>query len=44
MKSGNLNFLEPSGALKACKGTYLPFHLAIKITTLNVIPKRILAV
>jgi len=27
MKSGNLNFLEPSGPLQACKGTVLPFHL-----------------
>ena len=29
MKSGNLNFLEPSGPLQACKGTTLPllkFH------------------
>jgi len=25
MKSGNLNFLEPSGALQACNGTDLPF-------------------
>jgi hypothetical protein len=25
MKSGNLNFLEPSGPLQACKGTALPF-------------------
>jgi hypothetical protein len=24
MKSGNLNFLEPSGALHACNGTALP--------------------
>jgi len=24
MKSGNLNFLEPSGPLQACKGTDLP--------------------
>jgi len=24
MKSGNLNFLEPSGALQACNGTALP--------------------
>ena len=24
MKSGNLNFLEPSGPLQACKGTALP--------------------
>ena len=27
MKSGNLNFLEPSGPLQACKGTALPFDL-----------------
>jgi hypothetical protein len=25
MKSGNLNFLEPSGSLQACKGTALPY-------------------
>ena len=25
MKSGNLNFLEPSGLLQACNGTALPF-------------------
>jgi len=25
MKSGNLNFLEHSGPLQACKGTALPF-------------------
>ena len=25
MKSGNLNFLEPSGPLRACNGTDLPF-------------------
>jgi hypothetical protein len=25
MKCGNLNFLEPSGPLQACKGTALPF-------------------
>ena len=25
MKSGNLNFLEPSGPVQACKGTALPF-------------------
>jgi len=36
MKSGNLNFLEPSGPLQACNGTALSFplrrvkHLAIK--------------
>ena len=26
MKSGNLNFLEPSGLLQACNGTDLPFN------------------
>jgi len=26
MKSGNLNFLEPSGPLHACNGTDLPLH------------------
>ena len=25
-KSGNLNFLEPSGPLLACNGTALPLH------------------
>jgi hypothetical protein len=25
-KSGNLNFLEPSGPLQACNGTALPLH------------------
>ena len=33
MKSGNLNFLEPSGQLQACNGTDLPFLLG-KITSL----------
>ena len=27
MKSGNLNFLEPFGAVQACNGTALPFLL-----------------
>jgi len=27
MKSGKLNFLEPSGPLHACNGTALPFYL-----------------
>jgi len=26
MKSGNLNFLEPSGPVQACNGTDLPFY------------------
>jgi len=30
MKSGNPNFLEPSGPLRACKGTALPLLLHIK--------------
>ena len=29
MKSGNLNFLEPSGPLQACNGTALPFFSLI---------------
>jgi len=28
-KSGNLNFLEPSGPLQACNGTALPFYEVI---------------
>jgi len=27
MKSGNLNFLEPSGPLQACNGSALPLHV-----------------
>ena len=27
MKSGNLNFLEPSGPLQACNGTALTFFI-----------------
>jgi len=30
MKSGNLNFLEPSGPLQAYNGTALPFTLWVK--------------
>ena len=29
-KSGNLNFLEPSGPLQVCNGTALPLHLRSK--------------
>jgi hypothetical protein len=29
MKSGNLNFLEPSGSLQACNGTTLPLPIII---------------
>ena len=31
MKSGNLNFLEPSGPLRACNGTDLPFFVKNKL-------------
>ena len=31
MKSGNLNFLEPSGPLEACNGTVLPLYIYIYI-------------
>ena len=30
MKSGNLNFLEPSGPLQACNGTALPFYSSLQ--------------
>ena len=33
MKSGNLNFLEPSGPLQACKGTALTRSLLDDIKT-----------
>jgi hypothetical protein len=36
MKSGNLNFLEPSGPLQACNGTALPLRLRFKITCVRV--------
>ena len=35
MKSGNLNFLEPSGPLQACNGTDLPLPF-----TSNVISRQ----
>jgi hypothetical protein len=35
MKSGNLNFLEPSGPLQACDGTDLPFYNYITNTQYN---------
>ena len=33
MKSGNLNFLELSGPLQACKGTDLPLPLPLPLIT-----------
>ena len=35
MKSGNLNFLEPSGPLQACNGTDLPFTFTGKMWHLD---------
>jgi len=32
MKSGNLNFLEPSGPLQACNGADLPLYRFFKIS------------
>ena len=32
MKSGNLNFLEPSGPLQACNGTALPLPFTFTFT------------
>ena len=32
MKSGKLNFLEPSGPLQACNGTALPLHLPLTLS------------
>jgi hypothetical protein len=29
MKSGNLNFLEPSGPFQVCNGTALPFYKVV---------------
>jgi hypothetical protein len=31
MKSGNLNFLEPSGPLQACNGTALPLPIIKRV-------------
>jgi len=33
MKSGNLNFLEPSGPLQSCNGTALPFYQHVEISS-----------
>jgi len=35
MKSGNLNFLEPSGPLQAGKVTAFPLHSIKQLTTLT---------
>ena len=46
MKSGNLNFLEPSGPLQACNGTDLPLFLQPIISELfaSDFPTKILQV
>jgi hypothetical protein len=40
MKSGNLNFLEPSGPLQACNGTALP--LLLYTLANNHIPSKVI--
>jgi hypothetical protein len=41
MKSGNLNFLEPSGPLRACNGTAVPFYAcSINVTCNRTTPCR----
>jgi len=35
MKSGNLNFLEPSGPPQACNGTALPLPVLLRIPFLS---------
>ena len=43
MKSGNLNFLEPSGPLQACDGTALPYiyiYIYIKPDNATFVPKH----
>ena len=37
MKSGNLNFLEPSGPLQACNGAALPLSYIIIIIIIIII-------
>jgi len=41
MKSGNLNFLEPSGPLQACNGTALPLHRML-VKTLSLTHSKII--
>ena len=38
MKSGNLNFLEPSGPLQTYNGTALPFYLYVSLLQLPIRP------
>jgi hypothetical protein len=41
MKSGDLNFLEPSGPLQACNGTVLPSPLPVLVVKIPDIPQCI---
>jgi hypothetical protein len=35
MKSGNLNFLEPSGPIQDCNGTVLPFDVIMSLVSIE---------
>ena len=41
MKSGNLNFLEPSGPLQACNGTSLPLHTVYTVCAMYLFNKKL---
>ena len=36
MKSGNLNFMKPSGPLQACNGTALPLPLPLPMLPIKI--------
>ena len=38
MKSGNLNFLEPSGPVQGCNGTALPLPFTLPFTVISLCP------
>jgi hypothetical protein len=42
MKSGNLNFLEPSGPLQACNGTDFIIIIIIIIIIINIVTQAVL--
>ena len=41
MKSGNLNFLEPSGPPQACNGTALPFTSLMNGVTMKIVHSKL---
>jgi hypothetical protein len=41
MKSGNLNFLEPSGSLQACNGTALAFIILLVLSIQDKITQNV---